>query len=260
MSISPLAFVCEGAKIDPTAEIGPFAYVGPDVTLGPGVKLHHHATVEGHTTLGEGCEVFPGACVGTKTQDLKWQPGIVTYVEIGPRTVIRECATIHSGTFDGTKTVIGSDCLIMAYCHVAHGCVLGDHVIMSNGVQVAGECTIEHHAVIGGTSAILQFTHIGAYAMVGGGTQLRKDAPPYMVTMGTENLVVRGLNSVGIRRHAGEFSPEAYAALKDAYQILYSEGSTRAAALERIANELPQCLEIKHLLDFYANASKHGVA
>ena len=86
MSISPLAFVCEGAKIDPTAEIGPFAYVGPDVTLGPGVKLHHHATVEGYTTLGEGCEVFPGACVGTKTQDLKWQPGSVTYVEIGPRT------------------------------------------------------------------------------------------------------------------------------------------------------------------------------
>ena len=260
MPIHPLAFVCEGAQIDPTAEVGPFAYVGPDVVIGPGAKLHHHATVEGHTTLGEGCEVFPGACVGTKTQDLKWAPGSVTYVEIGPRTVIRECVTIHSGTFDGTKTVIGSDCLIMAYCHVAHGCVLGDHVIMSNGVQVAGECVIGHHAVIGGTSAILQFTHVGAYAMVGGGTQLRKDAPPYMVTMGVENLVVRGLNSVGIRRHADAFSPEAYAALKDAYQILYSEGATRAAALERIARELPQCPEIKHLLDFYANASKHGVA
>lgn len=259
MAIHPLAFVCEGAQIHPEAEIGPFAYVGPNAVIGRGVKLHHHATVEGHTTLGEECEIFPQACVGTKTQDLKWRPGNTTYVEVGPRTVIRECATIHQGTADGSKTVIGSDCLIMAYCHVAHGCVLGDHVIMSNGVQIAGECVIEHNAVIGGTTAILQFTHVGAFAMVGGGTQLRKDAPPYMVTMGVENLVVRGLNSVAIRRHPDAFSPEAFGALKDAYQFLYSEGLPRSAALERIAKELPQCPEIRHLLDFYANASKHGV-
>jgi len=259
MAIHPLAYVCEGAQIHPDADIGPFAYVGPDAVIGAGAKLHHHATVEGHTTLAEGCEIFPQACVGTKTQDLKWVPGNVTYVEIGPRTVIRECATIHSGTGDGTKTVIGSDCLIMAYCHVAHGCVLGDHVIMSNSVQVAGECVIEDHAVIGGTTAILQFTHVGSFAMVGGGTLLRKDAPPYMLSMGVDNLVVRGLNSVAIRRHPEHFSPEAYNALKDAYQIIYNEGLTRAAALERIANELPQCPEIKHLQAFYANASKHGV-
>lgn len=259
MAIHPLAFVCEGAQIHPEAEIGPFAYVGPNAVIGRGVKLHHHATVEGHTTLGEECEIFPQACVGTKTQDLKWRPGNITYVEVGPRTVIRECATIHQGTADGSKTVIGSDCLIMAYCHVAHGCVLGDHVIMSNGVQIAGECVIEHNAVIGGTTAILQFTHVGAFAMVGGGTRLRKDAPPYMVTMGVENLVVRGLNSVAIRRHPDAFSPEAFGALKDAYQFLYSEGLPRSAALERIAKELPQCPEIRHLLDFYANASKHGV-
>ena len=260
MPIHPLAYVCPGARIDPTAEVGPFAYVGPDVTIGPRAVIHHHATVEGHTTLAEGCEVFPNACVGTKTQDLKWRPGVVTFVEVGPRTVIRECATIHSGTFEGSKTVIGADCLIMAYCHIAHGCVVGDRVIMSNGVQVAGECLIEENAVIGGTTAILQFTHIGTYAMIGGGTHLRKDAPPYMVTMGVENLVVRGLNSVGIRRHGDAFTPEAVSALKDAYQILYSEGSTRAAALERIARELPQCPQIRHLLHFYANASKHGVA
>ena len=260
MAIHPLAYVCEGAQIHPEAEIGPFAYVGPDVVIGRGAKLHHHATVEGHTTIGEDAEIFPNACVGTKTQDLKWTPGNITHVEIGPRTVIRECATIHQGTTDGSKTVIGSDCLIMAYCHVAHGCTLGNHIIMSNSVQVAGECTIEDHAIVGGTSAILQFTHIGAFAMVGGGTQLRKDAPPYMLTMGVENLVVRGLNSVAIRRHPENFSPEAYGALKDAYQIIYSEGNPRAVALERIKNELPQCPEILHLLDFYANASKHGVA
>jgi UDP-N-acetylglucosamine acyltransferase len=130
---------------------------------------------------------------------------------------------------------------------------------MSNGVQVAGECIIEDHAIIGGTSALLQFTHVGAFAMVGGGTQLRKDAPPYMLTMGVENLVVRGLNSVAIRRHPENFSPEAFSALKDAYQIIYSEGLPRTVALERVANELPQCPEIKHLLDFYANCSKHGV-
>lgn len=260
MAIHPLAFVCEGAQVHPEAEVGPFAYVGPNAIIGRGAKLHHHATVEGHTTLGEACEIFPQACVGTKTQDLKWRPGNVTHVEIGPRTVIRECATIHQGTADGSKTVIGADCLIMAYCHVAHGCTLGDHVIMSNSVQVAGECVIEHNAVIGGTSALLQFTHVGAFAMVGGGTQLRKDAPPYMVTMGVENLVVRGLNSVAIRRHPESFSPEAFGALKDAYQFLYSEGQPRAVALERIAKELPQCPEIRHLLAFYANASKHGVA
>ncbi len=259
MAIHPLAFVCEGAQVHPEAEVGPFAYVGPDVVLDRGVKLHHHATVEGHTHLGEDCEVFPNACIGTKTQDLKWRPGNITHVEIGPRTVLRECVTIHQGTTDGSKTVIGSDCLIMAYCHVAHGCELGNHIIMSNSVQVAGECVIEDHAIIGGTSAILQFTHVGAFAMVGGGTQLRKDAPPYMLAMGTENLVVRGLNSVAIRRHPEHFSPEAFGALKDAYQFLYSEGLPRAVALERIAKELPQCPEIKHLLDFYANASKHGV-
>ncbi len=259
MSIHPLAFVCEGATIHPEAEIGPFAYIGPNVTIGRGTKIHHHGTVEGHTTLGEDCEVFPQACVGMKTQDLKWRPGNITYVEIGDRTVIRECATIHLGTQDGSKTVIGSDCLIMAYCHIAHGCRLGNRVIMSNSVQIAGECTIEDNAVIGGTSAILQFTHIGTFAMVGGGTQLRKDAPPYMVTMGVETLTVRGLNSVAIRRHPEAFSPEAFSALKDAYQFLYAEGQPRSTALERIAKELPQCPEIKHLLAFYANASKHGV-
>lgn len=259
MAIHPLAYVCEGAKIHPEATIEPFAYIGPNVTIGRGTKVHHHGTVEGHTTIGEDCEIFPQACVGMKTQDLKWTPGNVTYVEIGDRTVIRECATIHLGTMDGTKTVIGNDCLIMAYCHVAHGCVLGNHIIMSNGVQVAGECIIEDHAIIGGTSGLLQFTHVGTFAMVGGGTQLRKDAPPYMLSMGVENLTVRGLNSVAIRRHPEFFSPEAFAALKDAYQFLYSEGQPRSVALERIAKELPQCPEIKHLLSFYANASKHGV-
>ncbi|MEG1552992.1 MAG: acyl-ACP--UDP-N-acetylglucosamine O-acyltransferase [Kiritimatiellia bacterium] len=257
--IHPLAYICPGATIHPEADIGPFAYIGPDVVIGKGTKVHHHGTVEGHTTLGEACEVFPQACVGSKTQDLKWQPGITTYVKIGDRTVIRECATIHSGTLEGSQTVIGADCLIMAYCHVAHGCSLGHHVIMSNSVQVAGECLIEDHVVIGGTAALLQFSHVGTFAMVGGGTQLRKDAPPYMLTMGVENLTVRGLNSVAIRRRPEFFSPEAFSALKDAYQFLYSEGMNRAQALERIARELPQCREIVHLLAFYQNASKHGV-
>lgn len=259
MAISPLAFIEPGAQIHPEAEVGPFAYIGADVKIGRGTRIHHHATVEGHTTLGEDCEIFPQACVGTKTQDLKWRPGNVTYVEIGDRTVIRECATIHQGTADGSKTVIGSDCLIMAYCHVAHGCLLGNHIIMSNGVQVAGECLIEDHAVIGGTAAILQFTHVGCFAMVGGGTHLRKDAPPYMLTMGVDNLTVRGLNSVAIRRHPEHFSPEAFSALKDAYQYLYSEGLSRAQALEKIDAELPKCPEIVHLLEFYRHASKHGV-
>ena len=137
--IHPTAIVEDGAQLGEGVEIGPYASIAADVKLGARTIVQQGAIIRGHTTIGEDCQIFPYACIGMKTQDLKYKEGSVSYVEIGNRTVIREFATVHLGTADGEKTIIGDDCLFMAYCHAAHGCVLGNHVICSNSVQLAGD-------------------------------------------------------------------------------------------------------------------------
>lgn len=255
--IHPTAIVDAKAQLDADVEVGPYAIVGPDVKIGAGTVVQAHAYISGHTTLGKRCEIFPFACVGMKTQDLKFQAGDITYVEVGDQTVLREFSTVHLGTKPGEVTRIGSRCLIMAYCHVAHGCSVGNDVIMSNAATLAGEVVVEDFAIIGGMSGVHQFCRIGTHAMVGGAAKIRQDCPPYMVTESTgPDTRVLGPNIVGLQRRG--FSEEVRSALKEAYKLIYREGLNRSQALERIKYEIAEIPEVKNLVDFYAS-SKRGV-
>ena len=256
--IHPTAIVEDGAQLGADVEVGPYAHIGANVKVGVGTTIGQGAIVDGHTTLGEKCQIFPYALIGMKTQDLKYQEGSVSYVEIGDRTVIREFATVHLGTADGEKTVIGSDCLFMAYCHAAHGCVLGNHVICSNSVQLAGDVHLADYAIIGGVTGIHQFCHVGRHAMVGGAAKVRQDFPPYMLgDMVEGSLKVIGPNVVGLMRRG--FSRETIQALKEAYRFLYRDGLNRTQALERVENDVEQLPEVKELVAFYRE-SKRGVS
>ncbi len=256
--IHPTAIVEDGAQLGADVEVGPYAHIGPNVKVGAGTTIGQGAIIDGHTTIGEKCQIFPYALIGMKTQDLKYQEGSVSYVEIGDRTVIREFATVHLGTADGEKTIIGSDCLFMAYCHAAHGCVLGNHVICSNSVQLAGDVHLADYTIIGGVTGIHQFCHVGRHAMVGGAAKVRQDFPPYMLgDMVEGSLKVIGPNVVGLMRRG--FSRETIQALKEAYRFLYRDGLNRTQALERVENDVEQLPEVKELVAFYRE-SKRGVS
>jgi len=256
-TIHPTAIVDAKAELGEGVEVGPYAIIGPDVKVGEGTVVQAHAYISGHTTIGKRCEIFPFACVGMKTQDLKYRAGDVTYVEIGDQTVLREFSTVHLGTKPGEVTHVGNRCLIMAYCHIAHGCVIGSDVIMSNVATLAGEVVVGDCAIIGGLTGIHQFCRIGTHAMVGGAAKVRQDCPPYMVTETASNdTTVLGPNMVGLQRRG--FSVEVRSALKEAYRIIYREGLNRPTAMERIRNEVPDIPEVRTLVAFY-ETSKRGV-
>jgi len=258
MKIHSTAIVEDGAVLGADVEIGPRAFVGRNVKLGDGTTVAQGAIIDGHTTIGSKCQIFPYACIGMKTQDLKYKEGSVSYVDIGDRTVIREFATVHLGTSDGERTVIGSDCLFMCYCHAAHGVVLGNHVICSNSVQLAGDVHLQDYAIIGGCAAAHQFCTVGCHAMVGGMTKIRQDAPPYMLCdMSESSMKVCGVNAVGLMRRG--FPKEVIQALKEAYRFLYRDGLNRTQALDRVENDIEPFEEIKTLVAFYRN-SQRGVA
>ena len=256
--IHATAIVEDGAKLGADVEIGPYAHVGRDVVIGDGTVVMQGAIIDGHTTLGEKCQIFPYALIGMKTQDLKYKEGSTSYVEIGNRTVIREFATVHLGTADGEKTIIGNDCLFMAYCHAAHGVILGDHVICSNSVQLAGDVHLQDWAIVGGCSASHQFCTVGKHAMVGGMVKIRQDVPPYMLCdMDGSDQRIIGPNVVGLMRRG--FSRDVIRALKDAHRLIYREGLHRSQALERVENDVEPFDEIKELVAFYRN-SQRGVS
>ena len=255
ITIHPTAIVDKNAQLGEGVEIGPYATVEGDVKLGAGTVVQQGAILRGHTTIGENCQIFPYACIGMKTQDLKYQEGSVSYVEIGDRTVIREFATVHLGTADGEKTIIGSDCLFMAYCHAAHGVILGDHVICSNSVQLAGDVHIQDWAIVGGCAASHQFCTVGKHAMVGGMSKIRQDVPPFMLCdMQEGSLRVIGPNVVGLTRRG--FRREVIQALKEAFRFIYHSGLNRSQALERVENDVEQFEEIKELVSFYRNSTR----
>ena len=254
-TIHPTAIVDAKAQLDSDVDVGPYAIIGPDVKIGEGTVVQAHAYVSGYTTIGKRCEIFPFACVGMKSQDLKYKAGDVTYVEVGDETVLREFSTLHLGTKPGEVTRVGSRCLIMAYCHIAHGCAVGNDVIMSNLATLAGEVTIEDFAIIGGMAGIHQFCRIGTHAMIGGATKIRQDCPPFMVVdIAGSEIRVLGPNIVGLQRRG--FSSEVSAALKEAYKLIYREGLNRTQALERIKYEVPDLPEVKTLVDFYHNSTR----
>lgn len=254
-SIHPSAVVHPQAQIGSGCEIGPYCIIGEHVTLGEGCKLHSHVVVEGHTRLGRGNEIFPFAAIGMKTQDLKWKGG-VTRLEIGDQNVFREGVTVHSATSDGGTTVIGSNNLLLIYAHVAHDCVLGNHIIMSGFAGLAGHVVVDDHAVLSGYVAVHQFCRIGKLSMVGGCSKVRQDIPPFMMADGNPAEACT-INKVGLERHG--LSEEAINALRQAYKIIFREGLTVSNALAKIEKELPPLPEVQHLVEFI-RASDRGIS
>jgi UDP-N-acetylglucosamine acyltransferase len=253
--IHPTAIVHPEAKLGANCIVGPYCILGEHVELGDGCHLHAHVVIDGHTKLGQANEVYPFACLGLKTQDLKWTGG-VTRVEIGDHNTLREGVTVHSATDDGGVTRIGSHNNFLAYAHVAHDCTVGNNVVMSNVATLAGHVTVEDLAIVGGLTAVHQFCRIGRLAMVGGCSRVLRDIPPFLLAEGSP-AVPRTINKVGMERNG--VSEEAQTALRQAYKILHREGLTNANALERIERELPPLPEVQHFVSF-VRASERGVA
>jgi len=252
--IHPTAVIARGAELGQGVEVGPYCVVGGEVTIGEGARLLSHVVVDGCTRIGAECRLFPFASIGTQTQDLKYR-GARTVVEIGDRTTLREYVTVNSGTEEGEVVAVGADCHIMAYSHVAHGCRIGNGVIMANASNLAGHIAVEDFAVIGGMTGIHQFVRIGTLCMVGGMSRVTQDCPPYMMNVGVP-CEVTGINSVGLRRRG--VAAEARTALKKAYHILFRENLAMTAAVERVRAEVASGPEIERLLAFMTS-SRRGV-
>lgn len=250
--IHPLACVDPKAVIDPTAEIGPFAYIEANVEIGARTKIMANASVLYGARIGADCTVFPSAVVGAIPQDLKFQ-GEETLAIIGNHTVIRECATVHRGTASKGKTVVGNYCLIMAYSHVAHDCLLHDHIILSNATQLAGEVVVDDYAILGGGSLVHQFTHVGAHSMTQGGTKVNKDIPPYVLAA-HDPISFCGINSVGLSRRG--FTREQITAIQDTYRIVYMSGLNTTQALQQISDTLPQSAERDAIVEFITTSPR----
>ena len=253
-SIHPTAIVDPAAQLADTAEIGPYCVVGGDVRIGAGTRLMSHVVIDGCTTIGDGCTIFPFASLGTRTQDLKYKGGRPR-VEIGNRTTVREYVTVNQATFDGGLTRVGDDCLLMACSHVAHDCILGNRVILANAVGLAGHVIVEDQAIVGGITGVHQFVRIGRLAIIGGCAKVVKDVPPFMMADGNP-LEVGTLNLIGLER-AG-FAESTVQALKQAFRLLYRQNLNTTQALERIRTEVPFLPEIGQLLAF-VQGSERGI-
>ncbi|MCP5469669.1 MAG: acyl-ACP--UDP-N-acetylglucosamine O-acyltransferase [Chlamydiales bacterium] len=252
--VHPQAYVEEGAKLGKNVTVEPFAVVRKNVVLEDNVTIRSHAYIDGFTTIGEGTTIWPGAIVGTQTQDLKYR-GEKTFVRIGKNCNIRECATINSSTHEGSSVSVGDNCLIMAYCHVAHHCEVGNNVVMSNNSLLAGHVIVEDHAIIGGMTPVHQFVRIGKYAMVGGMSRVTHDVPPFTIGGGIP-YILGGINRIGLRRHG--FSFETRKALFHAYRLVYRSRLTLSEALDSIDKDVMQSDEVKHFVRF-CRSSKRGL-
>ena len=244
-----------GAQIAEGVVIGPYSHVGEHVRLGAGTKIGTHAVVTGYTTLGAECEVFPHACIGEIPQDLKFQ-GEVSYLEAGDRNVFREFVTANRGTEGGGGvTRIGSDNLFMAYCHIAHDCVIGDHVIFGNAATLAGHVIIQDWVNVGAFSGVEQFRTLGQHGFVAAYSGVTKDVAPYCTVQGN-HAQTKGLNTIGLSRRG--FSAEAITELKRAFRLLFRSNLNTTQALEAIAAEDFQGPEMATLVEFVQN-SEHGI-
>ncbi len=252
--IHSTAIVHPKARVAAGCEIGPYCVIGEHVALGADNRLHSHVVVDGNTRIGSGNEIFPFAVIGKKTQDLKWKGGL-TRLEIGDRNVFREGVTIHCATDDGDATVVGSDNLLLTYVHIAHDCVLGNHIIMSGYAGLAGHVVVEDHAILGGYTAVHQFCRVGKYSMTGGCSRIPQDVPPFMIVEGNP-AETRTINKIGLQRNG--ISDEAQTALRQAYKILFREELPLAEALAKIEGELPLLPEVQHLVHF-VRASERGI-
>jgi UDP-N-acetylglucosamine acyltransferase len=252
--ISPLAYIHPNAKIGNDVTIEPFAVIHDNVTIGDNTHIMSHAVIQELTTIGRHCRIFSGAVVGAIPQDLKFV-GEESTVTIGDYTTIRECVTINRGTKDRWKTEVGSHCLLMAYSHVAHDCILGNNVILGNAVQLAGHVTIDNYAILSGMAGAHQFTHIGEHTYIAGHTVIRKDVPPF-IKAAREPLCYMGINIVGLQRRG--FSKEKINEISDIYHILFVEKNTTSGAIESIDKGFDSSAVKDQILGFISN-SKIGI-
>ncbi|MBO6005884.1 MAG: acyl-ACP--UDP-N-acetylglucosamine O-acyltransferase [Paludibacteraceae bacterium] len=248
----PLSQVSPKAKIGKNVKIGPFVTIADDVVIGDGTEIMSNAVILDGARIGKDCLICTGAVISNIPQDLKFK-GEKTTAVIGDRTTIREYVTVNRGTASKNTTIIGDDCLIMAYCHVAHDCKLGNHIITSNACQIAGEVVIEDYATIGGGTLIHQFTHIGTQVMMQGGSRAPKDIPPYAM-VGREPLRFIGINSVGLKRRG--FTNEQIDAIQRTYRLIYQPGLNFSQAIELAEKEVPECVEKRTIIDFIKSSSR----
>lgn len=253
-TIHPTALVASDARIGSGVTIGAFAVVGENCAIGDGCVVAAHAILERNVTLAPNVKVGSGSILGGDPQDLKFK-GEPTVVEIGENTTIREYATINRGTAQSFRTTVGKNCLLMSYVHLAHDCHVGDGVIISNGVQLAGHVTIEDKATISGLTAVHQFARIGRYSFVGGMSRVSKDVPPYIKAVGNP-IKLYGLNSVGLQRNG--FPEDVMRELKRAYRLFFRSELNVSQALERARTELEQFAEVQALIRF-VDESQRGV-
>ena len=255
--IHPTAIIDPGAELGRDVSVGPYAIIGPRVTIGDGCVIGSHAVIESHVRMGKGNRIHSYASVGAIPQDLKYR-GEETWVEIGDGNVIREFATVNRGTAGGGGvTSIGDRSLVMAYCHLAHDCRIGNRVIMANAATFAGHVTVEDGAVIGGLSAVHQFVRIGAYCIIGGMSGVGQDVPPYVtavVSRPQKGYALYGLNLVGLRR--GGFSADTIAVLKTAFKLIFRATVPVREALAKAEQELPPLPEVRHLIEFVRSSTR----
>jgi len=253
IDIHPTAVIHPSAKLDDGVKIGPYAVVGEHCSIGSGTTLGPHAVIEPYTTIGSDCQIFSGAVIGAVPQDLKYG-GEQSYTVIGDRNVIRECVTINRATGLGEVTRVGDDNLLMAYVHVAHNCIVGNHIVLANAVTLAGHVEVEDFVTIGGLTGVHQFTRIGTMAMVGAMARVVQDVPPYMLTEGNPPKVY-GPNVLGLKRRG--LDQETRTLLKRAYKLLYRSDLNVSQAMEQIA-ELGDSEHVRHFLNFI-RASERGL-
>jgi UDP-N-acetylglucosamine acyltransferase len=253
MNIHSTAIVSPEASLEEGVEIGPYSIIGPGVIIGKNTSIAPHVVIEGPTEIGENCRIFQFAAIGAVPQDLKFE-GEECKVIIGNNNTIREFVTIHKATAaDIGKTVIGDNNLLMAYCHVAHNCELGNNIVMSNAVNLAGHIQVEDHAIIGGLTGIHQFTKVGCHSMISGASAVTQDVAPYVLAAGN-HATLFGLNIIGLKRRG--FPEETLNGLKDAYRIIFRSSLLRADAIERVKREISKSPEVDHLIEFIEKSER----
>lgn len=245
-------FINEKAIIGKSVKIEPFSFIDENVIIGNNCWIGNNVTIYSGARIGNNVKIFPGAVISAIPQDMKFD-GEETVVEIGDNTIIRECATINKGTIDTNKTIIENDCLIMAYVHIAHDCIVKKNSILVNAVQIGGHSIIDEHAIIGGGSVIHQFTKIGKYSMTAGGSVIRKDIPPYCKA-GKNPLKYMGINSIGLKRKG--FSKDVIDNIQEIYRILYFNGLNNSEASSKISNDIIDSNEKSEILDFISKSDR----
>ena len=254
MPIHPTAVVHPESDIDASVDIGPNVYIEKNVRIGAGTRLYPGVFIGANTTIGRDCVIHPSAVVGHVSQDRKFK-GEQTFLIMGDRNIVREFAALHRGSVPGGSTIIGNDNLFMACSHVAHDCVIGNHVTASNGSLLAGHVHVEDHVILSGGAAVHQFCRIGTLAMIGGLARVTMDVPPYMLLEG--NSTIRAINRVGIQRSG--MSPEAQTAIKQTYKAFYRSGLPMTHAIELIDKE-SSFPEVRRFVDFVKGPSKRGIS